>query len=155
MKTRIAYLSLIAAVLLIGTLGVQTAEAGIRVRATVSTPHFGIQVNSGPVYHPQVVRRAQLPVRRHVSYRVSKHDKQVAGRLSRFTGVSKRELINLRAQGYRWKEIGRWLDLSRHTVKAAQDSRSWKRFLKQDRRYASRYQSRSGRGGDRHICYDD
>ena len=148
MKTRLTYLSLITVVLLISLSGVQTAEAGIRVSATIRTPHIGIHVNSGPVIHyPVADRRMQLPVRRHMTFPVTRNDRKVAQRLARYTGVSKRELISLRSQGYRWSEIGRWLDLSRGTVRAAMDSRSWKRFLKQERRHARR-------NHDRFICYD-
>ncbi len=148
MKTRLTYLGLFTAALLICLGGVQTATAGIRSSATIRTPHIGIQVNTGSVVHyPVADRRMRIPVRRHMAFPVTKHDRKVARRLARYTGASKRELISLRSQGYRWSQIGRWLDLSRGTVRAAMDSHSWKRFLKQQQRHARRRH-------DRYICYD-
>jgi hypothetical protein len=153
MKTRIKYLSLATAILFVSFSGVQTAEAKLKVRVNVRTPRVSVRINDAPVPHRQVeVRRAPLPVRRHSHYDITKLDRKVARRLARYADVSKSELISLRRQGYRWSEIGRWLDISRRAVYAAQDRDSWKRFLRDEARY-SRYDRDYDRGYyDRDVC---
>ena len=64
---------------------------------------------------------------------MTKRDKKIARRLSRYTGVPKRELIHLCKQGYTWREIGRWLGVPRRVVRAARTHASWKHFLNQGR----------------------
>lgn len=153
MKTQLKSISLITAVLVVTFMGVQAAEAKIKVRAKIRTPHVGIQVNTGPSAHrPVVVRRVSTAPRHYVRYEVTKKDRKVAKRLAKFTGASKSELVSLRKQGYRWTEIGAGLDLPRSAVYAAMDSASWKRFLKQDRRYGRRNMDGRRQDRNRTVC---
>jgi hypothetical protein len=142
-KTNIAALAALTIILGVGL--ADRAEAKIRVRGTVRTPHGVIHVDNGPA--PRVIYRERaLPVRHYQKTKVSKRDRRIAKRLARYTGVPKRELIHLKRMGYRWNEIGNWLGISRRAVKAAKQSRSWDRFLRHERR-------NSRRGGYR--GYDD
>ena len=88
--------------------------------------------NGGAYHHTRGYRRA-LPARYHQEFRVTKRDKKIARRLGRYTGVPKRELIQLRKQGYSWREIGRWLGVSRRVVRAAKSHASWRHFLDRNR----------------------
>jgi len=135
MKTRLNKLSLITTVLVMSFLAVQPAQAKIRVRVNVRTPQVNLQVHSGRVNNHRVaVQRVPMSARHHCHHDITKQDRKIAKRLAKYAHVSKRELINLRNQGYRWSEIGRWLDLPRGAVYAAKDSRSWKRFLRHEQR---------------------
>ncbi len=117
---------------------VNEAEAGVRVKAKVRTPYGVVRVDTGHSerYRSEryrTVRRAPLPVRRHVEYRVTKQDRKIAQRLASYTGISKRQLLKLKRQGYRWNEIGRWYELPRQMVRAAKHKRSWKDYVNADR----------------------
>jgi len=104
------------------------AQARIRVTGTLRTPNVKIQVDNG-TYHQSPVYRQALPVRYQPAVRITKQDKNIAKRLSRYTGVPRRELIQMRKQGYAWGEIGRWLGLSRGVVRAAKSQATWRNFL--------------------------
>jgi len=152
MKTQLKYLSLATAILVISFGGVQTAEAKLKVRAKVRTPRVSVRVNTAPAVHGRVVvRRAPLPTRCHEHYEITKKDRKISKRLARYSDVKKRELLNLRRQGYRWSEIGRWLDLPRGAVKAARDKDSWKRYLRMEDRYGRGY--RGWEYDERDVCY--
>jgi hypothetical protein len=81
-----------------------------RVRAKVRTPH--VHVDYSYRDHNQMTRQ----------------DRQIAKRLAKYTGVSKRHLLKLRARGFRWSEIGRLYEMPRGLVRAAQSTRSWREF---------------------------
>jgi|GEM_PF-2004547 len=147
--TGMSILSLTALALMLGTLTPRTAEAGIRVRATVSTPHVRVQVGNKPIARREVRRRSHLPVQRCVVHHVSKQDRKIARRLAGYTRVARTELIQLRRQGYSWKEIGIWLEVSRAAVRAAHGSQSWKRFLRNGGCHARH----NGRSDRRHVSY--
>jgi hypothetical protein len=137
MKTlKMTFICLPALVLLLLVGAADEAQARIRVKGTLRTPHGTIQVDNGAYHHTRGYRRA-LPVRYHEQYRVSKRDQKIARRLGRYTGVPKRELIQLRKQGYSWREIGRWLGVPRRVVRAAKSQASWRHFT--DRQRYGRY----------------
>jgi len=124
-------LGLVALALAAGILTVQEAHAKVRVSATLRAPnvrvHFGN--TSSCRFHNCNIRH--MPIRQYHIYKTSKRERTIAVRLARFTGVPSRELLRMRRQGYRWFEIGRWLDLPRPVVRAAMNQRTWKRFLRE------------------------
>lgn len=133
MKTlKMTFISLPVLALLLTVVAVDEAQARIRVKGTVRTPHGYIHVDNGPYHHKRGYRRA-LPVRYYQEYRVTKRDRKIARRLGRYTGVPKRELIQLRKQGYSWREIGRWLGVPRRVVRAAKSHASWRHFMDRQR----------------------
>lgn len=134
-KARIGMLSLAALALLTARGTVADAEAGIRVDATLRTPHVRVHVQNRPGHLGRYVR-GHAPLYVYERYRVGPRDRRIAQRLARYTGTSPRELIYLRRQGYRWVQIGRWLELPRPVVQAAMHDHSWKRFLRHQRRLA-------------------
>jgi len=117
------------------------AEAKVRVKAKVRTPYGTIQVANGysertwsPRYR-QLPARRRPPVHRQVEFRITKRDRRIAKRLAWYTGVAKYEIVQLKREGYRWGEIGRWLDVPQRVVRAAKHQRSWKHFLRDEQRY--------------------
>lgn len=137
MKTlKMTFISLPVLALLLTVGIVDEAQARIRVKGTLRTPHGVIQVDNGAYHHNRGYRQT-LPVRNHERIRVSQKDRKIARRLGRYTGVPKRELIQMRKQGYSWKEIGNWLGVPRKAVRAAKKQSSWKQFL--DRQRYGRY----------------
>lgn len=146
MRTSIPILA--AAALILMALAPRPAEAGIRVSATLSTPHVGIHLSTGhPDRCPGCVR-APLPVRRYAALKLAKHDRQVAERLADFTGVRKQELLRLRRHGYSWLEIGLHLGLSRQAVNASFTARTWQRYLNGPRPYVKCGAALPGPGHD-------
>ena len=137
-KTRMSYLSLIALALLVGPGIIRNAEAQVRFNATVHTPSFHVRIGDASSGRYRSYTTGHLPARRLVRYMLVKRDRAIARRLARYTGVPARELIKLRIYGYRWFEIGNWLRLPRHAVRAAMNQRSWVRFLRMERRLARR-----------------
>lgn len=121
-------IGLMALALIIAMTPVTTASAAVRVRASVNTPHLSFQVNT---HRPAVVygERRVRTVHPRAVIRITKQDKRMAKRLARYTGYSKRELLDMRRSGYNWKRIGRYLNLRPQVVKAARSARSWERFL--------------------------
>jgi hypothetical protein len=134
LKMTIISLPVLALLLTLGA--VDEAQARIRVKGTLRTPHGVVVVDNGAYHHTRGYRPA-LPVRHVERIRVSERDKKMAARLGRYTGVPKRELIQLRKQGYSWKEIGRWLGVPRQVVRAAKVNATWRHFL--DRQQYGRY----------------
>lgn len=128
-------MSLIALVLLVLALPgiVQDAEAVIRVGVSLHAPNVRVRVGNTSYGRYRRSRVVRIPVRRHTYYRIAKHDRMIARRLAWYTGVPAKRLIRLRRFGYRWFEIGRWLDLPRPVVRAAMHQRSWNRFLRTGR----------------------
>lgn len=127
------------AVALLMTLGyAEDARAGIRVRGTLHTPSLRVHVDTSPSHRHVKYRRASLPDRHRAVLKLSRQDRRIAKRLARYTGAPKRELLRMRRMGYRWSEIGRWLDVPRRVVRAARSSRAWDRFLRHDRLHAGR-----------------
>jgi len=133
MKTlKMTFISLPVLALLLAVGSADEAQARIRVKGTLRTPHAIVHVDNGAFHHTRGYRQA-FPVRYEERIRVSKRDRKMARRLGRYTGVPKRELIQLRKQGYSWREIGRWLGVPRKAVRAAKKHSSWKRFLERQR----------------------
>ena len=142
-------------ILLAGALLVPKAKAEVRVDAIWRTPGFSVQIDAGPRGQLGIgLRRAPLPVRPHLpQIRLLAQDRQIAARLSRYTGVPRDELLRYRGFGYTWPEIGRWLDLPRPAIRAAMERDSWQRYL--DRRRSGgclvdrQPEGRDGRDRDR------
>jgi hypothetical protein len=120
-------------VLILGIGGIADAQAGIRIKATWHTPDVRVQIKGPSSGHHHPYRWGRLPARHHSYFRVSERDRKIARRLAWYTDVPARELIRLRRHGYRWAEIGRWLELPRPVVRAAMHRQSWQRFLRQQR----------------------
>jgi hypothetical protein len=120
---------LMALALLITMAPVNKADAGIVVRGSVSTPHISVRVNTGPtpVYRNNHLR--PLPAQRCAVVIIDKQDRRIARRLASYTGHTKRELLQMRRNGYTWQEIGSWLNLRPQVVRAAYRAESWERFL--------------------------
>jgi len=137
MKTlKMTFISLPVLALLLIVGAADEAQARIRVKGTLRTPHGIIQVDNGAYHHTRGYRQTP-PVRYYERVRISKRDRKIARRLGRYTGVPKRELIQLRKQGYSWREIGRWLGVPSRVVRAAKSHASWRHF--QDRQRYGRY----------------
>jgi hypothetical protein len=116
----------------------QNAQAGVRVKATINTPNARVHFTNRPFGHYRSYTREVLPLRMYKHAKINKRDRMVARRLAGYTGVPKRTLINLRARGFRWFEIGRWLYVPRPVVRAAMNQRTWKRFLHRQRAFGKR-----------------
>ena len=98
-KIRISILSLLALALLIGQATVSDADAKVRVKVTLQTPNARVRIsNTSSSYH-RIYRTRHLPIRVNIHYRISQRDRAIAHRLARYTGVPRRELIQLRRQG--------------------------------------------------------
>jgi len=115
---------------------VQDAEAEVRINAVLHTPNMSVRIGNTPTGYYGSYRVGYLPIRSNQNYRIVKLDRQIARRLARYTGVPVRELARLRAYGYNWLEIGRWLRLPNRVVRAAFNQRSWNSFLHEGRRLA-------------------
>ena len=134
MKTKQAsIIGLLTLVLIAGAAVVDEALADVKVRATLTTPHVRLHVTNAPAGAYRHVVRGYRPYHYRVRYDVSRRDRLMATRLARYTGISRRELLDLKRYGYSWREIGRWYEIPRQIVRAASDNRSWQRFLKRDR----------------------
>lgn len=153
-RVKITMLGLIAFFAVIATF--QNASADIRVKATLTTPTVRVHVGntSEGFYRGEVVtrRHGRFEDRFHNHYRIDRRDRMVANRLARYTGVPSYELVDMRRHGYRWVEIGRWLELPRPVVRASFDQRSWKRFLRDQRHMAKRKVYKQGK---RRVAYID
>ena len=146
--TRMTTVALAALTILLGLGLAEDAEARIRVKATLRTPHVGVVYDSGPLAYRDLPLRP-LPVRYYERVRITKRDRRIAQRLAWYTGVPRRELIQAKRAGYTWMEIGRRLDVPRRVVKAAKSSRSWDRFLDRQWRSERRPKHRGYHGYDR------
>lgn len=140
------YISLVAVAMTLGTASPSAAD--IRVDARVRTPHVDIRVGNrpGPQVHPRY--EGPRPHRKYDHhYRLGRRDRQVAQRLAWWSGVPRRVLLAERADGWRWKQIGRWYDIHPRVVHAARNHRSWQRFV-ESHEYAGRGRGRGDhRGG--------
>ena len=122
MKTKRRDLAIILAFgIILGALVAKEARAGIRVNARILTPHGTIQVVNGPN-------------QRHTARVITRNDRKVAKRLARYAGVKKREILDLRRLGYRWTEIGVWLEVPHRAVQAAQRAHTWSRYMRRHTR---------------------
>jgi hypothetical protein len=147
-----------APIILTGTGLATDAKAGVRVNATLRTPAVEVRVGHPPYYRHYRYKARRLPVRPFHYDAVDRHDWRVAGRLASVTGVSTRDMIQLRRYGYTWGEIGRTLRLPRGVTRAAMDHRSWKRFLREER--MARHRGRPHRQDvlfhlDEQLYFDD
>ena len=122
-------IGLMALALLITMAPISQAQAGIVVRAGIDTPHLSVRVNTvgGPSVRYSHLR--PLAPRPHVIVHIDRQDRQMARRLSRYTGESQAWLLKMRRYGYSWREIGDWMGLSPRVVRAARNAESWERFL--------------------------
>jgi hypothetical protein len=133
MKTlKMTFISLPVLALLLTVGAADEAQARIRVKGTFRTPHGIIQVDNGAYHHTRGYRQV-VRVRHYEQSWITKRDHKIARRLGRYTGVPKRELVQLRKQGYSWREIGRWLGVPRRIVRAAKSHASWRHFQDQQR----------------------
>ena len=142
MKTlKMTFISLPVLAILLTVGAVDEAQARIRVKGSIKIPHGVIQVDNGPNYRTRGYRPAPR-IRPYQQVRVTKKDQKIARRLGRYTGVPKRELVQMRKQGYSWKEIGRWLGVSNKAIRASRTQARWERFL--DRQRGCRYHEVGG-----------
>jgi hypothetical protein len=137
-KTRKTILTILPLTLLMGICMAQNAQAGVRVKATVSTPTVRVQFGNVPFGHDRSFTRGVLPVRILKYHRISMRDKLIARRLASYTGAPEQLLINLKARGYTWSDIGRWLYVPRPVVRAAMNQKTWKRFVHRGRPFMRR-----------------
>jgi hypothetical protein len=133
MKTRQAsIIGLLTMILIAGAAAVDEARADLRVRATLRTPRVHVRVSNVPDRHHRYIVRDHRY--RGDIHSLSRRDHLVAKRIARVTGIPRRELLELRSYGYGWRGIGRWYDIPRPLIRAAQaDNRTWKRWLKRGR----------------------
>lgn len=119
----------------------ESADAELRVNARIVTPNLRVEVGNDPVRHlprPVVVRehrewddgcdRSCTHSHEHWGFRLSRHDRQVARRLARMSGLSRRELLRARAQGCSWDRVGRDFRLPRPMIRAAMDPIAYARW---------------------------
>ncbi len=144
-RMRMSLISLIALAMIAGPMIALDAEAGVRFDATLRTDNMKVRVGNIRSDYYRIQRRRPRLVRRHHSYAIGRQDRKVAYRIGIYAGIPARELVQLRRYGYSWLEIGRWLELPRHAVRAAMHKKSWKRFLRNEQRIAMRVTSRHGR----------
>jgi len=106
---RMAGVTLMAmTVLCVADLGLlRTAEAGVRVRAKVRGPYVSVHFDSG-----------QVGARRPFVYRVTARDRVIARKLSFRTGYHRGLLLDMRARGLSWKQIGRRLQIPPRVVRS-------------------------------------
>jgi hypothetical protein len=86
------------------------ARAEIRVHARIDTPHVSVHFGNGPRQG-----RAQSPF----VYRITHRDREIARHLAYRTGHRPIVLLDLRARGLSWKQIGRRLDIPRREIRLA------------------------------------
>lgn len=147
MKTKQAsIIGLLTLILIAGSAITDDARAGIKVRATLTTPQVRVHYSNAPAKHYRRVVREHRTYRERNRHPLTRHDYRVAKRLSHYTGIPRRELIDLRRYGYTWREIGRWYDLPRPLMQAATDHRSSRRW--------QRFERDHGRRG-REVCRYD
>ncbi|MCK4538196.1 MAG: hypothetical protein KAV42_05300 [Candidatus Krumholzibacteria bacterium] len=144
-RMRMSLMSLIVFAMIAGPMIALDAEAGVRFDATFRTDNMRVRVGNIRSDYYRIHRRRPMPVRRHRGYEVGRQDRQIAYRIGRYTGIPAWELVQLRRYGYSWLEIGRWLELPRYAVRAAMHKKSWKRFLREEQRFAMRTAPRHGR----------
>lgn len=132
----LSLLSLMTLALLVGPGRATDAKAEIRVNATLRTPNARVHVSNTPSQHYHRQYAGFHPIRPYRYYRIDERDRKIAHRLAWYTGAPARDLIHLKRRGYVWFEIGRWLHVPRPVVRAAMGDRSWKRFIRSERRLA-------------------
>lgn len=95
------------------------ATAGIRINARLRTPQVSVHYQSGP--HQSRMHRPYI-------FRVTARDRSIARRLAHQTGYRRIVLLDMRARGMSWKQIGRRLDIPRRIVKLALHSDGYREF---------------------------
>ncbi len=156
MRTKHAsIIGLLTIILIAGAAAVEEARAEIRVRATLNTPQVRLHVSNAPSGPQRYMVRDRGSYHYRNRHQVSRRDRLVAKRISRYCGIPRRELIDLRWYGYTWREIGRWYELPRPLIRAANgDDRKWRRWLKHHRVRGHRGREMARRDR-RHLGYDD
>jgi hypothetical protein len=91
------------------------ARAGVRVHARLQLPNLTVHYRNVPERHDRAVVRTHHPF----VYRVTARDRSIARRLSYRTGHRTIVLLDLRARGLGWQQIGRRLDIPRGIVRQA------------------------------------
>ena len=137
-KMRTTILSVTALAMFILPFKASNADAKVRVNATLRTPTVRIHVGNDYANYKRGYKRRHRPTRTHMYVWITRQDRAIAHRLAWYTGVPSREFIQLKRQGYRWPEIGRWFYVSRPVVRAAMQRRTWRRFLHDEWRFAHR-----------------
>jgi DNA-binding NarL/FixJ family response regulator len=84
------------------------ARADVRVNARLKLPHVTVHFQHGPKHGR---------VHRPFVYRVTQRDRMIARRLAHQSGYRRNILLDLRARGLSWKQVGRRLDIPRRTIK--------------------------------------
>lgn len=90
------------------------ARADVRVQARLQLPNLTVHYDNAP-RHRRVVHRTYRPF----VYRVTAEDRAIARHLARRTGHRTIILLDLRARGLSWHQIGRRLDIPRGLVRVA------------------------------------
>jgi DNA-binding NarL/FixJ family response regulator len=148
MKKQMKHQLKLAGVALLGALALLTidggqmgnADAGVRIRARLKTPHVTVQYQNGPVYH-QNNRRVTRPF----IYRITPRDRAIARRLAWETGHRRIVLLDLRSRGLSWRQIGRRLGISGRAIRFAVNAG----YDHSDRHRGSAPATCSGRGHGR------
>jgi len=135
MKTQKTIMGLITLAIILGSSFAPDAEAGIRVNAILRTPNVRVHYTNSTNYHHGHVRVIE-PTCDVNPLRITQRDRKIARRLSNYTGVSARRMLQMRRDGYYWGEIGNWIGVRHFVVVAARNGQSWKRFLREEARLA-------------------
>jgi hypothetical protein len=99
---------LAATVLCVADLGLlREATAGVQLRSGVRGPYVSIRLDTRPTQ-----------LHRPFVYRVKARDRAIARRLSLRTGHHRGFLLDLRARGLTWFQIGRRLGISPRVVRS-------------------------------------
>jgi len=109
------------------------ASADVRVSATLRTPGVRVHVTNSPYSRNRRVTTVQRTVVARHFCKVTLHDRNVALRLSSYTGVPVQRMIRLRSTGLGWYQIGNRLNMPRVAVRAAMRPVTWQRFLQGQR----------------------
>jgi len=127
---RLSLVGLTVLTLLAGSGIFQASEAKVRIKATYKSPNdVRVRIGHTPTGR-DIDINGHLKWRLDQQFRLGKQDRKIARRLSAYSGVPARRLLHLRADGYRWAEIGRFFNVPRPVIRAAKHDRSWNRFVR-------------------------
>jgi len=136
MKRIQASLMSLVALALLGSVAADTANAGVRVKATLRTPTLVVRMGNVHAGHDGYCRIEPARMTVHRRGRLTTQDRNIARRLANYTGMRPQRVMKLRRQGYTWFGVGRFLHLRPRVVRAAMHQRSWNRFLRHEARVA-------------------
>ncbi len=109
--------------------------SNVRLRVVIQIPQIGVNVYSSGW---RGTHSSSYGSYRREIHRVTKWDRRVAGKLSRYTGISRHSLLEYRSRGYTWVEIGRWLDVPRKLLRKALKNNRDVRCAVPPRRHSTR-----------------